>query len=202
MQWIIATGNVHKVEEFESLLHGLPVELHSAEVCGGMPPVVEDGTSFVANAHKKAAALQRVAPPGAWILADDSGLEVDALEGAPGVYSARYAGPQASDAQNVAKLLDALQEVPVAERGARFRCVLCLIDPDGWVTHYAGACEGQIAKGSSGAAGFGYDPVFIPAGYRQSFAELGDVVKSQLSHRAQAVAAMRAVLEGSELADA
>ena len=182
---IIATGNAHKLEEFQTLLDGLGFEVQAATVCGGMPPVDENGGSFAANAQLKAEALRRIAPADAWVLADDSGLEVDALDGAPGIYSARYAGPDASDADNLAKLLAAIREVPTAGRGARFRCVLCMIDPEGYITHYAGTCEGHMDTEARGGEGFGYDPAFIPEGYAQSFGELGEDVKSQLSHRAR-----------------
>ncbi len=191
---IIATGNAHKVAEFEQLLEGLDFEVCSAEVCGGMPDVEESGGSFAANAQIKAEALRAVAPQGAWVMADDSGLEVDALEGAPGVHSARYASVEASDADNVDKLLSALTGVPAAQRSARFRCVLCLIDDIGYMTHYAGNCEGRIAEAPAGGAGFGYDPVFIPAAYSESFAQLGESVKSAMSHRAQAVAFLKEVV--------
>lgn len=186
---IIATGNSHKVEEFEQLLKGNPFVVLSAETCGGMPDVDENGKTFAENARLKAIALRRLAPRDAWVLADDSGLEVDALNGDPGVYSARYAGAAASDRDNIEKLLDALKGVPAEARTARFKCVLCLIDHNGSASYYEGSCEGRIATAVSGESGFGYDPVFIPEGYRESFAQLGNRVKSKLSHRARAVQA-------------
>lgn len=191
---IIATGNSHKVEEFATLLAGLNFELLSAKSCGGMPVVDEDGDTFAANALIKAEALRKIAPTDAWILSDDSGLEVDALDGAPGIYSARYAGPNASDGANVDKLLAALRTVEGPARSARFRCVLALIGPDGKATMHAGACEGAITHAPSGASGFGYDPVFVPKGHTATFAELGESVKSALSHRAYAVEALRRFL--------
>jgi XTP/dITP diphosphohydrolase len=187
---IIATGNLHKVEEFEQLLAGSPFTVQSTEICGGMPEVDETGTTFAENAYLKAKALHRLAPEGASVLADDSGLEVDALDGEPGVYSARYAGADASDRDNIAKLLKALEGVSVEARTARFKCALCFIDHKGSVVYYEGSCEGHIAALVSGESGFGYDPIFIPDGYQQSFAELGSAVKSQLSHRASAVRAL------------
>ena len=191
MQLIIATSNIHKVEELDALFRGvLPFKVCSASICGGMPLVNEDGETFIENAQKKALALKQIAPSDAWILADDSGLLVDALDGAPGVYSARYAGEQASDEQNVDKLLKVLQSVPVRQRTARFNCALCLINPDGCIMHFAGACEGHIAMYATAGSGFGYDPVFIPNGYSHSFAELGDTTKSEISHRALAVRSM------------
>ena len=156
-----------------------------------MPDVDETGKTFAENAHLKAKALHELAPEGAWVLADDSGLEVDALNGEPGIYSARYAGLNARDQDNIEKLLKALENVPVEARTARFKCALCVIDSKGLVTNYEGSCEGSISTVVSGENGFGYDPVFIPEGYLQSLSELGSVVKSQLSHRAGAVESIR-----------
>lgn len=192
---IIATGNAHKAGEFADLLKDSGFKVQSAAVCGGMPEVDENGATFAANAQLKAEALRGVAPKEAWVLADDSGLEVDALSGAPGIYSARYAGEGASDRQNLEKLLDALSTVAKSQRTARFRCALCLIDSNGRIFHYDGTCEGRICESPSGTSGFGYDPVFVPSGYEQSFAELGESIKSKLSHRARAV---RALLESDE----
>lgn len=191
---VLATGNTHKVAEFAKLLNGLPWAVNSAATCGGMPEVVEDGDSFAANAQIKADALRRLAPSGAYVLADDSGLEVDALDGAPGIYSARYAGADAGDRENVDRLLHALNNVAPGQRSARFRCVLCLVTPLGEAVFYEGDCEGRISESPRGKSGFGYDPVFIPAGFTESFAELGDAIKSRLSHRARAVGALRAGL--------
>lgn len=195
MKLIIASGNTHKVEEFEKLLEGISFSVHSAQICGGMPEVEENGGSFAANAQIKAEALHKAAPEGAWVLADDSGLAVDALDGAPGIYSARYAGAGASDADNVAKLLQALEGLPRDQRTARFRCVLCLIDDQGHISHYAADCEGHIATAPHGDSGFGYDPIFVPKGKNESFAQLGDSVKSALSHRAQAAKFLKEILK-------
>ena len=194
-QLIVASGNAHKVEEFNSLLEASGFEVFSAKVCGGMPDVLEDGDTFGANARIKALALRAIAPKGTWIVSDDSGLEVDALGGAPGIYSARYAGEDASDLRNLNKLLFELEKQAAANRAARFRCVLCLVDPSGREQFFDGACEGRIAKAPAGAEGFGYDPVFVPKGQSKSFAELGESIKSKLSHRALAVLAMRRCLE-------
>jgi XTP/dITP diphosphohydrolase len=194
-QLIVASGNAHKVEEFDGLLQASGFEVFSAKICGGMPDVLEDGDTFGANARIKALALRAIAPKEAWIVSDDSGLEVDALGGAPGIYSARYAGEDASDLRNLNKLLLELEKQAGAKRSARFRCVLCLIDPSGREQFFDGACEGTIAKAPAGTKGFGYDPVFVPKGHRVSFAELGEATKSKLSHRALAVLAMRHCLE-------
>ncbi len=189
-QIIAATNNAHKVEEFKELFTGSDFELSSAEVCGGMPRVVEDGDSFAANARIKAIALRALAPKKAWIMSDDSGLEVDALEGAPGIYSARYAGQSATDSKNVEKLLGELTERTGKDRKARFRCVLCLLDARGNESYHEGISHGLIASVASGKEGFGYDPIFIPDGHRESFGELGQEIKSRYSHRALAVRAM------------
>ena len=194
-QLFIASGNAHKVAEFTRLLAGSGFMAHSAASCGGMPEVDENGGSFAANARIKAQALRALAPDEAWALADDSGLEVDALNGAPGVYSARYAGAGASDRENVEKLLHALESAKSPARAARFRCALCLIGPKGVMRSFEGTCEGRIARVPSGEEGFGYDPVFIPQGYEQSFGKLGETVKNRLSHRASAVREMRAALK-------
>ena len=176
----LATGNTHKVEEIRDRL-GIP--LRGLDAFPGFPTVVEDGDSFEANAIKKAVALAEYS--GDWALADDSGLEVTALHGAPGVHSARYAGRHGDDAANNAKLLREL--APLADRSARFVCVLALSDAAGHCLTYRGECKGQIAFQAAGTSGFGYDPLFIPDGYTQSFAELGPTVKQALSHRAHAL---------------
>lgn len=192
---ILATGNPHKAEEFAALLDGLAIEVLPASACGGMPDVEENGKSFTENAEIKALALRAIAPKECWVLADDSGLEVDALDGAPGIYSARYAGVDANDRQNLEQLLERMEAVPDEQRSARFRCVLCLIDPDGHRTFYDGTCHGRITRQSAGAKGFGYDPVFVPEGHDKSFAELGETIKSRVSHRARAVQWLHSILE-------
>ncbi len=186
-QLIIGTGNAHKVDEFKSLLAKSEYVVEAASICGGMPEVDETGDTFEANALLKAEALRGLAPREAYVLADDSGLEVDALNGEPGVYSARYAGLHTTDTDNVEKLLNVMSNIPASERVARFRCVLCLMDPDGSADFFSGTCEGIIGFESVGSEGFGYDPVFIPSGYDKSFAILGASIKSRLSHRAMAI---------------
>ena len=191
---VIASGNAHKVEEFVAMLDGPNVRVRSANDFGGMPEVEESGTTFVENARLKAEALRVQVGPGRSVLADDSGLEVDALDGAPGAYSARFAGIGASDKENRSKLLDALEGKATSERTARFRCVLCWIDESGDVQNFDGACEGLIAETERGDQGFGYDALFIPEGYSETFGELGDSVKSKLSHRARALQKLRDAL--------
>ena len=184
----LASGNAHKVAELQSLADAshLPVAIKSAAAVGGMPPVVEDTGTFFGNARKKALALQERVPAGTWSLADDSGVCVDALGGAPGVESAYYAGPQGDSVANLRKLVEVMREVAPAERGARFYCVLCAVGPRGEERVFEGACEGMLLATPRGVAGFGYDPLFVPNGYALSYAELGDSVKSRISHRAQA----------------
>jgi XTP/dITP diphosphohydrolase len=175
------------------------------------PAVAEDAATFAGNATKKAegfaswlAANPQAARPDRpyFVLADDSGLEVDALGGAPGVHSARFAADDAqgtansSDAANNAKLLRLLAGVPPERRAARFRCVLALAAPDKATLLFEGACEGRIAFFPGGAGGFGYDPLFVPNDYEQSFAELGEEVKNKISHRARALAHLRRFLDG------
>ena len=188
LTFYLASGNAHKVAELQSLADasGLRIAIRSARDVGGMPAVAEDTGTFVGNARKKAQALRPRVPADAWALADDSGLCVDALDGAPGVESAYYAGPQGDGAANLAKLIAVLREVPDERRGAHFQCVLLAIAPDGQEHVFEGQCRGRLLRAPRGGAGFGYDPLFVPDGYTQSFSELGDDVKNALSHRARA----------------
>jgi XTP/dITP diphosphohydrolase len=188
MNLYLASGNAHKVAEMNALAQasGLPVTIVSAKAVGGMPPVVEDTGTFVGNARKKALALHALLPSGSWVLADDSGLCVDALGGAPGVESAYYAGPESDAAANLRKLVTVMASVPPAQRGAHFVCVLLVAGPDGKEAVFEGRCEGVLGVAPQGGTGFGYDPLFLPIGYTQSFAQLGDAVKNELSHRGRA----------------
>ncbi|QDV33910.1 RdgB/HAM1 family non-canonical purine NTP pyrophosphatase [Tautonia plasticadhaerens] len=158
------------------------------------PEVVEDADTFGGNARKKAS--ETAVALNLWVLADDSGLAVDALDGAPGVYSARYAGEHGDDDANNRKLLDAMDEVPDDRRGAAFVCHLALADPSGAIRLEAeGACRGRIAREVRGAGGFGYDPLFLIPEYHRTFGELSTLVKHQLSHRARAFGRLRPGLE-------
>jgi XTP/dITP diphosphohydrolase len=188
MKFFLASGNAHKVAELQALADasGLPIEIVSARAVGGMPPVEEDTGTFVGNARKKAQALRAKLPADAWALADDSGVCVDALDGAPGVESAYYAGPQGDSAANLAKLIAVMRDVPDDRRGAHFLCVLVALGPGGEELVFEGVCGGRLLREPRGGAGFGYDPIFVPHGQTQSYAELGDEVKNRLSHRAQA----------------
>lgn len=188
MKVLIASHNRHKIEEIQQIFTDFPVEFVSAADVPGLPDVVEDGDTFEANAKKKAVELAAAAQM--WALADDSGLEVDALGGAPGVYSARYAGEPCDHAKNNEKLLKAL--AGVENRAARFRCVAALSSPSGDVRTVSGTCPGHIIAERRGAAGFGYDPLFVPEGETLTFAELGPEVKNRMSHRGRAMAAAKA----------
>jgi XTP/dITP diphosphohydrolase len=188
MKFFLASNNPHKAAEFAALAAAarLPVEIASARELGGMPAVTEDAGTFVGNARKKAQALREKAPAGAGVIADDSGLCVDALGGGPGVESAYYAGPQGDGAANLAKLLATLRDVPDERRTAHFVCVLFVSGPAGGEQVFEGRCDGRLRREPHGGAGFGYDPIFVPTGHAQTFAELGDEVKNALSHRARA----------------
>ncbi|HET7535301.1 MAG TPA: RdgB/HAM1 family non-canonical purine NTP pyrophosphatase [Candidatus Didemnitutus sp.] len=181
----LATGNAHKVQEMQALADasGLAVKIAAA---AKMPAVVEDTGTFVGNARKKAQALKAVLPADAWVLADDSGVCVDALEGGPGVESAYFAGPQGDFAANLRKLTDVMRAVPAGKRGAHFRCVLVLLPPDGGERVFDGRCEGTLAVEPKGGSGFGYDPLFLPAGYERTYAQLSDAEKNKISHRGRA----------------
>lgn len=190
MDIYLASGNHNKIDELKTLLAHLSeqVVIHGSDVCGGMPPVAETADSFAGNATLKAEALLQLIPVHAWVLADDSGLEVAALNGAPGVHSARYAGEYANDADNNRKLLAAL--AGNAQRAARFVCCLVLLGPNGQKYIFEGICNGHIQQIATGNAGFGYDPLFVPEGYSRSFAELGAEVKNTISHRTTALRAL------------
>ncbi len=224
---LIATRNFHKVDEIRAILsdqfHYLTLRDFPAA-----PPVVEDAETFAGNATKKSVQLARWLAkselsgpiiqknPPSFVLADDSGLEVDVLNGAPGVHSARFAALDArqegnsSDVENNTKLLRLLHDTPAGKRNARFRCVLaltpalelsaanaspvCAADKFELQTElFNGACEGRIGFATGGAGGFGYDPLFIPDGHQQTFAELGEAEKNRISHRAKALAKLRPV---------
>lgn len=220
---VLATNNAHKVAEIRAILAG-EFQFLTLGDFPGAPKVVEDAPTFAGNATKKAIELARFAGSGnhegwpAFILADDSGLEVDALDGAPGVYSARFAAldkggeRNSSDAENRAKLLRLLEDVPAEKRTARFQCVVALVPAGEVATEnaspacyadelemetelFAGTCEGEIKLSEKGKGGFGYDSLFIPKGYSQTFGELPDEVKNRISHRAQALAKLQAWLK-------
>ena len=180
---VLATRNAHKVKEISVILQDLPVQLVSLAEYPEIPEIEETGSSFVENALLKARTVFEAT--GLLTLADDSGLEVDALGGRPGIYSARYAGEEKNYAANNRKLLQELQGVPPEQRGGRFRCVVAIVGA-GVEEIVEGVLRGAIASELRGSAGFGFDPLFIPEGYRETLAELGEEVKNRISHRARA----------------
>ena len=187
MELLVATNNPGKEREFRALLAELPVRLRFPAELGLQVEVAEDGPTYADNARLKAQAYARALGGEMVVLADDSGLEVDALGGAPGVRSARYA--LGSDADRLTQLLRHMEGVPPERRTARFRCVIAIVAPGGRVHTAEGICEGVIATGPAGSGGFGYDPVFYIPELGCTMAELPAEVKNQISHRARAVQA-------------
>ncbi|MCJ8502599.1 XTP/dITP diphosphatase [Desulfatitalea alkaliphila] len=184
---VLATRNAGKTREIRDLLQGFDVEIKNLDDFGPLPPIEEDGDTFDENAYKKASLTARNL--GLPALADDSGLLVDALDGAPGVLSARYAGEAASDRQRCAKLLEALKDVE--NRAAAFECVLSLAVPTGPALTYEGRCEGLICREPAGDNGFGYDPIFYYPPLNKTFAQLTMAEKSRVSHRGKALGQLR-----------
>jgi XTP/dITP diphosphohydrolase len=192
---LIATSNEGKRAEIRLLLSGLRVSLFDLRNFPAIEPIAETGTTFVENASLKA--FGYAVQTGLLTLADDSGLEVDALGGAPGARSARYTGESASDAERIEALLAALAFVDKSKRSARFVSAVVIAGSNGEILNVSeGECEGRIALSTRGDGGFGYDPVFIPNGSALTFAELKPEIKNQISHRARALAATRAYLLG------
>lgn len=197
MKLYLASGNAHKVRELQALAQETSpgVVIESARAVGGMPPVVEDTGTFEGNARKKALALHALLPADGWAIADDSGICVDALGGAPGVESAYFAGPQGDDAANLQKLVDEMRGVPVVKRGAHYVCVLVLISPKGEEFIFRGECHGRLLDVPVGSGGFGYDPLFVPNGFDRTFGLLSEEIKQAHSHRARAWQAVAAWLK-------
>jgi XTP/dITP diphosphohydrolase len=194
MNIVLATRNRKKVEELKRMFTGYSVVFQTLDAFPGCPEVTEDGRTFRQNAVKKAVAIARYT--GCIALADDSGLEVDALDRAPGVFSARYAGKDASDGDNVKKLLKDLRRVDdPAGRTARFVCCIALALPDGKVKTFTGHINGTIGKRPRGQNGFGYDPIFYPKGQGITFAEMDDREKDGMSHRGRAMKKLYAYLK-------
>ena len=185
---LVSTRNAHKLVEIRQIL-GPSFELLDLSSLSALGEVEETGTTFEENAALKALAAS--AHFDGWVLADDSGLEVDALSGAPGVYSARFSGEGATDVTNRALLLEKLATVPADQRSARFRCVIALARGGEVLAHFSGAVEGVIIQSEQGAGGFGYDPLFVPEGFGETFAELGAETKNRLSHRGRALAGLK-----------
>lgn len=183
---VLATRNRKKRGELQALLEPYGIRVRTLDDFPPLPEVIEDGATFAENAAKKAretaTALKR------WVIGEDSGLEVDALDGAPGVYSARYSGPGATDQSNNDKLMRELANVPDDRRGARYVCHAAAADPEGTVRlHNEAYCRGRMARAPRGQGGFGYDPYFIVPEYHRTFGELSALVKQQLSHRGRAL---------------
>lgn len=193
---VLATSNRGKIREISDLLSGLEIEVLTCDDLDGWPALEEKGDTFEENAASKAGELSLWA--GMPALADDSGLEVEALGGEPGVRSARYAGMQGDDAANIARLLRELESVLPESRGARFVCVLVLASPDGESIEIRETCEGSVTAAPRGELGFGYDPVFVPAGTEKTLAELPLGEKNAVSHRGKALRRLRAMLESGE----
>lgn len=182
----IATGNKGKLAEFKLLLNSLGATIKSQSELPVYSSPPETGETLAANARIKAKSLKSVVDDGDWVLADDSGLFVDGLNGMPGVHSARYAGDKARDSENTAKLLKMMQIRSSSNRKAHFECTLMLIGPDRQEHIFVGQLHGSIAQKQTGTKGFGYDPVFIPDGKTQTLGELPDGEKNAISHRAEA----------------
>lgn len=196
MEIVLATRNKKKIEEIRRITADLLVTILSLDNFPGCPETVEDKETFEGNAIKKA--VEVCTCTGKPSLADDSGLEVDALGGAPGVYSARYAGGSGggNDVRNYEKLLHELKNVPEEQRGARFVCCMALAFPDGKVKTFFGYAKGRINLEPKGITGFGYDPVFLPQGFDKTFAEMTGKEKDNLSHRGKALEKLAEFLHG------
>ncbi|OGW46006.1 MAG: non-canonical purine NTP pyrophosphatase, RdgB/HAM1 family [Nitrospirae bacterium GWC2_57_9] len=189
MEIVLATGNKKKIEEIKRITADLPITILSLSDYPNCPETVEDKDTFEGNATKKAVEVCQCTGKAA--LADDSGLEVDALKGAPGVYSARYAGEGANDVKNNEKLLQELKNIPQDKRTAQFVCCMALALPGGDVKTFFGFAKGRIGLEPKGKTGFGYDPVFTPDGFDRTFAEMSGEEKDRLSHRGKALEKLR-----------
>ena len=189
---LLATNNAGKVKEYRSLLRSIPFELVTPKELGISVDVEETGTTYEENARLKACTLAKKS--GLLTLADDSGIEVDALNGAPGVMSARYAGENASDAERVHYLLSKLEDIPREKRTARFYCLIAIAQPDGQVQYCDGECKGIITFKPQGENGFGYDPIFFFPERGKTMAQLPLEIKNQISHRGRAAQKARLLL--------
>ena len=192
----LASGNAHKLHELQTALQeaGLPISIKGPDEIGGMPEVEETESTFEGNSLLKAQGLRSCGPSSGWFLADDSGIEIDALGGRPGVISARYAGLDCDDEANNDKVLEEMAGVPEDERSCRFRCVLALVG-EGVTETFSGACEGVLLPERRGTGGFGYDPLFLPDESESTFAEISLQEKARISHRARALGKLVGWLE-------
>ncbi len=195
-QIVLATQNPHKVEEISAIISNLKLELSSLQDFPQIPDIAETGGTFKENALIKAKTVFR--HTNLLSLADDSGLEVDALNGKPGIYSARYAGTEKNYLANNKKLLQMLSEIPAERRQAQFRCVVAMVGPELEET-VQGIVRGKIIEEMRGSGGFGYDPLFMPDGYTKTYAELSDAEKNQISHRARALRKAMKLLQEKEM---
>ena len=190
---MIATRNKGKIREIREVLNGLGLRIYALSDFPDVPEIKEDGKSFTENALKKARFYSKYF--GMLAIADDSGLEVDSLKGLPGIYSARYAGEEASSQANNQKLLSALEGVPVSKRGAKFKCLLAMVSPDGKEAIAEGSCKGSIGFKEKGKRGFGYDPLFILPKNGKTMAELSLEEKNKISHRGKALRKLRKLMK-------
>jgi XTP/dITP diphosphohydrolase len=190
---IVATRNKGKVREIREALKGLGLRIYSLSDFRDVPEVEEDGKSFTENALKKARFYSKVF--GKLTMADDSGLEVDGLKGMPGIYSARYSGEGASSQKNNEKLLQEMEGISLSKRGARFKCIIAMVSPDGREAMAEGACKGRIGFREKGKKGFGYDPLFILPKYGKTMAELSLEEKNKMSHRGKALRKIRKIIK-------
>jgi len=193
LEIVLATRNQDKIREIKKILNDINARLLSLDDFPGCPEVVEDGKSLEANAKKKALVVSQYTKK--YSLAEDTGLEVEALDGAPGIHSARFAGDNCTYEENNRKLLKLLEKLSLGERRAKFRCVVALARPDGGVITCEGVCEGVIAFKMKGESGFGYDPLFLLPAYGKTFAELGEEIKNKISHRARALGKIKEIIK-------
>jgi len=193
IQLVVATRNKKKLSEIKEILKGINLDLLSLDNYKDAPQVLENGKTFQENAIKKAVKLARFT--GKLCLGEDSGLCVDALNGAPGIYSARFSGKDKSDLKNNLKLLKLLKDLPLAKRKAHYVCAVALADKNGFLGVVEGSCSGLIALEQKGSAGFGYDPLFYISKYKKTFAQLGEKVKHKMSHRYHALKKSRRIIE-------
>ncbi len=193
MELLLASENEGKIREIKQMLKGLKLKILLLKDFPDLPKLKEEGITFRENAIFKAKEFSQLT--GRLTLADDSGLEVEALGGKPGVYSARFAGEEASDEENNRKLLKLLGDTPLSGRKARFRCVIAVVSPQGWIKDAEGECSGLIGFKPQGEFGFGYDPLFIIPEYNRTFGQLSPFIKNKLSHRYQALKKVRKILE-------
>jgi XTP/dITP diphosphohydrolase len=192
LEVIVATRNQGKIREIRGALKGLGLRIYALSDFPDVPEIEEDGKSFIENALKKARFYSKVF--GKLTLADDSGLEVDGLKGMPGIYSARYSGERASSRKNNQKLLKEMEGIPFSKRGARFKCIMAMVSPNGKEAMTEGICKGRIGMREKGRRGFGYDPLFILPKYGKTMAELSLKEKNRISHRGKALRKLRKII--------